>query len=37
MLSVGFDLCGQAAGLLCVGEGGVAVTSGGVGIGEIDE
>jgi hypothetical protein len=36
-LAVGFDLCGEVAGLLCVGERGVAVTGGGVGVGEVDE
>lgn len=37
LVPVGLDLGGEAAGLLCVGEGGVAVPGGGVGVGEIDE
>jgi hypothetical protein len=34
---VGFDLGCEASGLAGVGEGGVAVTGGGVGVGEVDE
>jgi hypothetical protein len=37
LLPVRFDLRGQAAGLSCVGERGVAVASGGVGEGEVNE
>jgi hypothetical protein len=37
LLPVRFDLRGQASGLLRVGKRGVAVASGGVGEGEVNE
>ena len=37
LLPVGFDLGSEAAGLPHVGECGLAVTGGGVGVGEVDE
>jgi hypothetical protein len=37
LLSVGFDLGSEAVGLPHVGKCGLAVTGGGVGVGEVDE